>query len=451
MRRMKSLAVTIAAFCAATTLSAATQDDAKANHAYKFEEGTVLEFETSATYTSMRGSGTESWRHKASYTVLAARDGEYDLFVKITPLGDVPRRAGTYACDTVQISGDGKILKQGQLLPSGIFPGWSVNYELPVIMKDGESVDYRDPVTMLPLQAKVSHSKKDGNVVQKIVADAKSKVFEQLPIKLKMLEVENQFSGSDGLPVGTSAQFAAELQVSEDGQKREVMVESQSKRTGETTVSQETLARLKDDVALGATTFKALREATAKEDLDTTAVTEAIDNYLAKFPSGEFAPLLKDLRTKVLSAVERANNWAAIREGNPAPHFSTKAIDGSEVDLKKLRGKVVVLDFWATWCGPCRQLMPKMKELYDAFKDKDFAMVGISADQTLDDLKEYLEKEDIAWPQVFEGDGGTTTVTYKYGVSKFPTLVVVDKEGIIRGVDVHPPNLNDLVEKLTKK
>ncbi|MCX7626665.1 MAG: TlpA family protein disulfide reductase [Candidatus Sumerlaeaceae bacterium] len=451
MRRMKSLAVIIAAFLATSTLFAAAQDEAKANDGYKLEEGTVLEFETSATFTSMRDSGSESWQHKASYTVLAARDGEYDLFVKITPLGDAQRRLRNYACDTVQISSDGKVLKQGQLLPSAIFPGWSVNYELPVIMKDGESVDYRDPVTMLPLQAKVTHTKKEGAVVQTIVADAKSKVFEQLPIKLKALEVENHISESDGLPVGTKARFAAELQVSEDGQKREVVVASESKRSKKTTVPKEALAKLKEDVALGATTFKALREATAKEDIDTTAVSDAIEGYLAKFPEGEFAPLLKELRTRVVSALERAKNWAAIREGSPAPQFSTKAIDGSEVDLQKLRGKVVVLDFWATWCGPCRQLVPKMKELYDTFKSKDFAMIGFSADQTVDDLKEYVEKEEIGWPQVFEGDGATTTVLFKYGVSKFPTVVVVDKEGIIRGVDVHPPELNELVEKLTKK
>jgi len=59
--------------------------------------------------------------------------------------------------------------------------------------------------------------------------------------------------------------------------------------------------------------------------------------------------------------------------------------------------------------------------------------------------------EKIAWPQVFEGDGGTTTVQYRYGVSKFPTVVVIDKKGTIRGVDVHPPQLNELVEKLLKE
>lgn len=451
MRRRQSLMATAALALAVATAHAASDATTTSTVGYKLEEGTVLEFQTSATFTSMREAKSESWQHKSTYTVLASRDGTYDLFVKITPQGASQRVEGQYACDTVQISADGKILKQGAVLPSGIFPGWSVNFELPPIYSETESMDYRDPVTMLPLQAKVTRTENGGKIIQKIVADPNSKALAQLPVKINVAEVENVFSKENGLPLATHARFAAEIQVSQSGEKREIAVESECKRLATSSISKDALAKLKEDVAQGATTFKALRDATTSEEPDTTAILEAIKGYLAKFPDGQYAPMLKELEKRVVSEVERARKWAAISEGKPAPEFATTTVDGKPIDLKKLRGKVVVLDFWATWCGPCRQLMPAMKELYDSFKDKDFALVGISADRSVDDLKEYVEKEEIAWPQIFEGDGDTTTVLAKYGVNKFPTIVVVDKQGVIRAVDVHPPKLNEVVEDLLKK
>ncbi|MGC8741580.1 MAG: TlpA family protein disulfide reductase [Candidatus Sumerlaeaceae bacterium] len=453
MRRVKFALVASAFLAAATGIQAEQQDKGKDRLAYKLEEGSVLEFETSATFTSIRGEGVETWQHNAEYTVLATRSDSFDLFAKITPKQTARQRMRGYACDTVQLSPDGKILKQGQLLPQGIFPGWSVNFELPQLVNEenGATIDYRDPIMMLPLQAKVTKSVKDGVVTQKLVADPNSKVLEKLPLKIKVLEVENTFSEKEGLPLATHLQFDVVIQVSQDGTTREIALEGEAKRTGKSTMTKEALAKLKEDAALGVTTFKALREAVAGEGADTTGATKAIDAYLAKFPDGQFAPLLKDIRSQVELSVTQANNWAQIREGKIAPNFTTTALDGSAIDLAKLRGKVVVLDFWATWCGPCRQLVPKMKELYEQNKDKAFAMIGISADHSVDDLKEYVKDQEIAWPQVYEGDGGTTTVLHTYGVSKFPTLVVVDKKGVIRGVDVHPPELNELVEKLVKE
>ncbi len=453
MRRV-SYAILASAFLVGVATSHAEQQDvSKGKFAYKLAEGTVLEFETSATYTSMRGEGNDVWQHKAEYTVLAASNDALDVFAKITPHETKTSKLRGYACDTVQISPEGKILKQGQLLPQGIFPGWSVNFEMPELLgqEDGAQIDYRDPITMLPLQAKLSKSVKDGVIVQKIVADPNSKVLEKLPVKIKELEVENIFSEKEGLPISSHARFAAVIQVSEQGATREIAVQAETKRTAKSSLPKDALAKLKEDAIAGAATFKALRQATATEDIDTTALTEAIEGYLKKFPEGQFAPVLKDIRTQVEKSIAQAKNWAAIREGNQAPDFTTKALDGSPVELEKLRGKVVVLDFWATWCGPCRVLTPKMKELYEQNKDKAFAMIGISADNSLDELKDYLKEQEIEWPQVYEGEGGTTTVLYKYGISKFPTLVVVDKKGTIRGVDVHPPQLNELVEKLLKE
>jgi len=440
--------------CAASCLHAAqATETTQSKGFYKLQEGLVLDFETSATFRGVRGKEAMGWQHQTEFTVLSAHDDVFDIFTKMTPRLEAAQKQSNYMCDVIQLAADGKVLRQGPMLPQQLFPGWSLNFELPQIRlePDGATIEYRDPVTGLPLQAKLTKSEKDGLLVQKIAADTKNKLLRQARVDVKASEVETTFSLTDGLPLATRSHFAATVDMNEDSEPTDIEVVAETHRTSVSTIDKDALAKLKDDAAAGAAAVRTLREAVSQEEPDTTAITKGIDAYLAKFPEGQFAPLLKDISERVAAQTERAKRWANIREGNKAPEFTVKAIDGSEIDLSKLRGKVVVLDFWATWCGPCRSIMPKMKELYQANKDKNFVLVGFSADNSLDDLREYLGMEKIAWPQVFEGDGGTTTVQYRYGVSKFPTVVVIDKKGTIRGVDVHPPQLNELVEKLLKE
>ena len=134
--------------------------------------------------------------------------------------------------------------------------------------------------------------------------------------------------------------------------------------------------------------------------------------------------------------------------GKPLELAGTTA-KGAAFAWDAYRGKVVLVDFWATWCGPCRREMPHVKALYEKHGGKGFDVVGISLDEDQEALAAYLEENAIAW-ETLAGEG-TQDLAEKYGVRGIPTMMLVDKEGQIAGVAHNVAALAPLVEKLLAK
>jgi thiol-disulfide isomerase/thioredoxin len=132
--------------------------------------------------------------------------------------------------------------------------------------------------------------------------------------------------------------------------------------------------------------------------------------------------------------------------------FELTSIDGMEIRSKELRGKVVLLDFWAKYCGPCMKKMPKLKETYQRLNKRGFEVIGLNHDSTLEKAKDTIAKNELPWPNVFAPfDNGQRELWFTAsGTDTLPRLLLIDREGILRA-EVSPDNLDAEIEKLVDK
>jgi peroxiredoxin len=141
-----------------------------------------------------------------------------------------------------------------------------------------------------------------------------------------------------------------------------------------------------------------------------------------------------------------------LKSGVVAPDFEVKTIDGKTIKLRDFRGKYVLLDFWATWCGPCVGEIPNLKEVYKKFgSDKHFVMISLSLDHSLDDLKPFVKKENLKWLQGYLGDWSKTKVPDAYGVDGIPSIFLINPDGEIIEKDLRGQAIATAVEKALKK
>lgn len=152
---------------------------------------------------------------------------------------------------------------------------------------------------------------------------------------------------------------------------------------------------------------------------------------------------------------EQSKTWLEQRRelavGAVAPEIEGVDVDGKAFKLSDHRGKVVVVIFWASWCGPCMEQIPHERDLVRRLEGKPFALLGVHCDRTKAEANAVLAREKITWPNWYDGEGGQGPICSRYHVQSLPLILVLDAGGVIRYKDVRGEGLTKAVDPLVDK
>jgi len=124
---------------------------------------------------------------------------------------------------------------------------------------------------------------------------------------------------------------------------------------------------------------------------------------------------------------------AAPEIGSLAPDFQLQTLDGQTFSLSSVRGKPVLLNFWATWCGPCRFEMPFLQEIYEDYSDEELVLITVDIGESKSDVERFLQREGLSLPTLLDSEA---KVARQYKTAAIPTTFFIDKDGIIRGKQI---------------
>jgi cytochrome c biogenesis protein CcmG/thiol:disulfide interchange protein DsbE len=153
------------------------------------------------------------------------------------------------------------------------------------------------------------------------------------------------------------------------------------------------------------------------------------------------------LASMLLLSATIAASSASVAENQQAPDFTLTSIDGKSITLSDYRGTVVLLDFWATWCGPCRMEIPELSTLYATYKDQGLVIISIDLQEKPSDVGTFAEQNGMVWMVVVDQDGA---VADKYGIQYIPTLILIDTEGKISWMHIGLTNESVLASEVEK-
>ncbi|MEG0925461.1 TlpA family protein disulfide reductase [Chryseobacterium sp.] len=152
----------------------------------------------------------------------------------------------------------------------------------------------------------------------------------------------------------------------------------------------------------------------------------------------------------VFSGYALAQN-SKIEIGKKAPEITMLKADGNSFSLSTLKGKLVLIDFWATWCGPCVEEQPELKTLYNTYaeqvKSNKFEILGVSLDKNKDSWKKAIDRFNINWLQISDLKFWKSPVAKSYEVDELPFNVIIDGEGTIIAKNLHGKELEDFLKK----
>jgi thiol-disulfide isomerase/thioredoxin len=152
-----------------------------------------------------------------------------------------------------------------------------------------------------------------------------------------------------------------------------------------------------------------------------------------------------------LDLFRRSERSAALsagpRIGMPAPDIDGEDFDGKRLRLSDYRGKVTVVVFWASWCPPCRAMIPHERELVETHRGAPFALLSVNSDEDQDQARAIMARQQMTWPN-WKTSGTSDPIARNWGVKSWPAIYVLDVNGIVRYMNVRGPQLENAVDTL---
>ena len=159
---------------------------------------------------------------------------------------------------------------------------------------------------------------------------------------------------------------------------------------------------------------------------------------------------MKNLLLAVVLVFFAVTAKAQIKIGSQAPEIALPNAADSMVHLSSFRGKVVLVDFWASWCGPCRAANPAVVRLYNQYNNKGFQVIGVSIDSKKVAWQKAIVQDKINYIQLIDLAGWNSLVAEKYGVNQIPTSFLLDASGKIVAIDLEGKQLENKIKELLK-
>lgn len=186
--------------------------------------------------------------------------------------------------------------------------------------------------------------------------------------------------------------------------------------------------------------------------------TKVADAMKVKYPYSEYPAMIEQDGQAIKNQVEMmvlemtGNNGAAETAGEVVPELELADYNGKTIPLSSLRGKVVLIDFWASWCGPCRQENPNVVANYEKYKDQGFTIYSVSLDEDKDAWMKAINADNLSWPNhVSDLQGWSSPAASLYGVNSIPASFLIDENGVLIGTNLRGPALGQKLNEVFSK